>query len=101
MTRVLALARALTLALTLAAAAAVSAPPHAAAQEVILRLHQMLPPQAAIPAKAPVPWIEQVGQESGDRKGVREGKSVAVRVELGGRRRIKKTQHRSNIHEVI
>ncbi|HEY9548850.1 MAG TPA: TRAP transporter substrate-binding protein [Kiloniellaceae bacterium] len=72
--------RALALALTLSLAAAVSAPPRAAAQEVILRLHQMLPPQAAIPAKALVPWIEQVEQESGGRIKVEHYPSM----QLGG-----------------
>ncbi len=39
----------------------------ASAQEVTLRLHQMLPPQATIPAKALVPWAEKVANESGGR----------------------------------
>src|SRR3546814_16854519 len=80
MTRVLALARTLALTLTFAAAAAVSAAPHAAAQEVILRLHQMQPPQAAIPAKALVPWIAEVEQESGGRIKVEHYPSM----QLGG-----------------
>lgn len=37
------------------------------AQDVSLRLHQMLPPQATIPAKALKPWAEKVMQESGGR----------------------------------
>jgi TRAP-type C4-dicarboxylate transport system substrate-binding protein len=37
------------------------------AQDVTLRLHQMLPPQATIPAKALVPWAEKVTAESGGR----------------------------------
>ena len=37
----------------------------AMAQTVTLRLHQMLPPQATIPAKAIVPWAQKVEAESG------------------------------------
>ncbi|MEX2319082.1 MAG: C4-dicarboxylate ABC transporter, partial [Bauldia sp.] len=37
------------------------------AQEVTLRLHQMLPPQATIPAKALTPWAEKVMAESNGR----------------------------------
>ena len=36
------------------------------AQTVTLRLHQFLPPQAVIPAKAIVPWAQKVEAESGD-----------------------------------
>lgn len=39
----------------------------AAAQEVTLRLHQFLPLQASIPARAIEPWIEKVEAESGGR----------------------------------
>jgi len=38
---------------------------NAAAQTVTLRLHQFLPPQATIPAKALVPWAQKVEAESG------------------------------------
>jgi TRAP-type C4-dicarboxylate transport system substrate-binding protein len=34
------------------------------AQEVTLRLHQFLPPQATIPSKAIVPWIQKIETES-------------------------------------
>lgn len=37
------------------------------AQEVTLRFHQMLPPQATIPAKAITPWAEKVMAESDGR----------------------------------
>ena len=37
----------------------------AAAQTVTLRLHQFLPPQAVIPAKALVPWAQKIEAESG------------------------------------
>ena len=39
----------------------------AAQQTVTLRLHQMLPPQATIPARAIVPWAQKVEAESGGR----------------------------------
>ena len=39
----------------------------ALAQEVTLRVHQMLPPQATIPEKAIDPWIEKVEAESDGR----------------------------------
>ncbi len=52
----------------LGALAAVGAAGSAAAQETVtLRLHQMLPPQATIPAKAIVPWAQKVEAESGGR----------------------------------
>ena len=37
------------------------------AQEVTLRIHQMLPAQATIPAKAIEPWAAKVQEESGGR----------------------------------
>jgi TRAP-type C4-dicarboxylate transport system substrate-binding protein len=37
------------------------------AQEVTLRLHQFLPPQATIPANALTPWAEKVEADSGGR----------------------------------
>jgi TRAP-type C4-dicarboxylate transport system substrate-binding protein len=39
----------------------------AVAQDVTLRLHQMLPAQATIPAKALEPWAAKVAEESGGR----------------------------------
>ncbi|WP_066258446.1 TRAP transporter substrate-binding protein [Hydrogenophaga flava] len=39
----------------------------AQAQTVTLRLHQFLPPQAAIPAKAIIPWARKIEAESGGR----------------------------------
>lgn len=38
-----------------------------AQQTVTLRLHQMLPPQATIPARALTPWAQKVEKESGGR----------------------------------
>ena len=57
--------RAALLGVGAAAAMAMSLP--VAAQNVTLRFHQMLPPQATIPAKAIVPWIKKVESESGGR----------------------------------
>ena len=54
--------------------------PVARAQNVTLRLHQMLPPQAAIPAKAITPWIEKVEAESDGRIKVEHYPSM----QLGG-----------------
>lgn len=54
----------------LAAAAALTAMAASAAmaqQTVTLRLHQFLPPQAVIPAKAIVPWAQKVEADSGGR----------------------------------
>ena len=48
----------------LGALAAVVMAPAAQAQEVTLRLHQMLVPQATIPANAITPWIEKIEAES-------------------------------------
>ncbi len=39
----------------------------ALAQEVTLRLHQFLPPQATIPAKAIAPWAKKIETESNGR----------------------------------
>jgi TRAP-type transport system periplasmic protein len=49
----------------LGAVAAVTLGGTAMAQTVTLRLHQMLPPQATIPARAIVPWAQKVEAESG------------------------------------
>ena len=49
------------LALSLLASGAVMA------QEVTLRLHQFLPPQATIPAKALAPWVKKIETESNGR----------------------------------
>ena len=37
------------------------------AQEVTLRMHQFLPPQATVPAQVLIPWAEAVGEASGGR----------------------------------
>ena len=71
---------ALALSLVLSAAAAFSSSPRAEAQDVTLRLHQMLPPQAAIPARALTPWIEKVESQSGGRIKVEHYPSM----QLGG-----------------
>lgn len=53
--------------LLLAGLAALAMTASALGQEVTLRLHQMLPAQATIPAKAITPWAEKVAAESGGR----------------------------------
>jgi TRAP-type C4-dicarboxylate transport system substrate-binding protein len=50
-----------------AAALSVLAALPAQAQTVTLRLHQFLPPMAAIPVKAIIPWAKKVETESGGR----------------------------------
>jgi len=55
------LARALAGMLTLALSAS------AAAQEVVLKIHHFLPPQATIQQKFFVPWCEKIGKDSGGR----------------------------------
>ncbi|WP_302175528.1 TRAP transporter substrate-binding protein [uncultured Hydrogenophaga sp.] len=51
----------------LAAVAGLAFAGSAMAQTVTLRLHQFLPPQATIPAKAIVPWAQKIEAESGGR----------------------------------
>lgn len=50
-----------------AAIAAVAMTGSGWAQEATLRLHQMLPPQAVIPAQAIAPWAERIAEESDGR----------------------------------
>lgn len=50
-----------------AAAAVVMLAGSVSAQETILRLHQMLPPQATIPSKAIEPWAARIEEASGGR----------------------------------
>jgi TRAP-type C4-dicarboxylate transport system substrate-binding protein len=52
---------------TAIAAAALFAAGQGFAQQVTLRLHQMLPAQATIPARALVPWAQKVEKDSGGR----------------------------------
>jgi len=51
----------------LAAAALCAAGPGLAQQTVTLRLHQFLPQQATIPARALIPWAQKVERDSGGR----------------------------------
>jgi TRAP-type transport system periplasmic protein len=57
------------------------APVVAQAQTTTLRFHQMLPPQAAVPAFAIKPWAEKVEKESGGRIKVQ----LYPTMQLGGR----------------
>ncbi|MGF1623006.1 MAG: TRAP transporter substrate-binding protein [Rhodomicrobiaceae bacterium] len=53
----------------------------ATAQDVTLRVHQMLPPQATIPSKAIAPWAEKVEKDSGGRIRIEQYPSM----QLGGK----------------
>jgi TRAP-type transport system periplasmic protein len=64
----------------LGAVAAITMTSTAMAQTVTLRLHQMLPAQATIPAKALVPWAQKVEAESGGRIKVQQFNAM----QLGG-----------------
>ena len=57
----------LTLTSVLGAFAFTAAMQSAQAADVTLRLHQLLPAQAAIPAKGLVPWAQKIEKESGGR----------------------------------
>lgn len=50
-----------------AAVTAVALSGSAIAQDVTLRLHQLLPPQAAIPSKGLIPWAERIEAASDGR----------------------------------
>jgi TRAP-type C4-dicarboxylate transport system substrate-binding protein len=65
----------------LAAAIGAVAWQSAFAADVTLRFHQMLPPQATIPAKAIVPWAQKVEKESGGRIKIQHFPSM----QLGGK----------------
>jgi len=65
----------------LAGAATLALGSTAMAQTTTLRFHQMLPPQAAIPANAIKPWADKVEKESGGRIKVQLFPSM----QLGGR----------------
>ena len=65
----------------MAGAASLAVAPRAFAQTTTLRFHQMLPPQATIPAQAIKPWAEKVEKESGGRLKVQQFPSM----QLGGR----------------
>jgi TRAP-type C4-dicarboxylate transport system substrate-binding protein len=64
-----------------AGAATMAMVPTASAQNVTLRFHQMLPPQAIIPSQAIKPWAEKVEKESGGRIKVQRFDAMA----LGGK----------------
>lgn len=65
----------------LAGAATLAIGSTAMAQTTTLRFHQMLPPQATIPAKAIKPWADKVEKESGGRIKVQ----LFPTMQLGGR----------------
>ncbi|MDH5340658.1 MAG: TRAP transporter substrate-binding protein DctP, partial [Rubrivivax sp.] len=65
----------------LAASAALASVPAAHAADVTLRFHQLLPPQASVPALAIMPWIQKVEKESGGRIKIQHFPSM----QLGGK----------------
>jgi TRAP-type C4-dicarboxylate transport system substrate-binding protein len=73
--------KSLKVVLSMAAVLAAVALPPAHPADVTLRFHQMLPPQATIPAKAIEPWAKKVEKESGGRIKVQLFPSM----QLGGR----------------
>jgi TRAP-type C4-dicarboxylate transport system substrate-binding protein len=65
-----------------AGAAVLAAMPTAGrAQDMTLRLHQFLPPQAVVPSKILVPWGERVSEASGGRLNIQHFDAMS----LGGR----------------
>ncbi len=66
---------------TLGALAIFAAAQAALAAEVTLRLHQLLPPQATIPAKAIAPWAKKIETESGNRIKIQQFPAM----QLGGK----------------
>ncbi len=66
---------------TLGALAIAGAAQAAWAAEVTLRLHQFLPPQATIPAKAILPWAKKIETESGNRIKIQQFPAM----QLGGK----------------
>lgn len=69
----------------------------ASAQEVTLRLHQFLPPQATIPAKAITPWIAKVEKESGGRIKIDHFPSM----QLGGKPPALYDQARDGVVDIV
>ncbi|MEO8279356.1 MAG: TRAP transporter substrate-binding protein [Ideonella sp.] len=65
----------------LATVLAFSAVPYASAAEITMRLHQLLPAQATIPAKAIAPWVAKVEKESGGRIKIQQFPAM----QLGGK----------------
>ena len=50
----------------------------ASAQEITLRMHQFLPPQATVPAQILIPWAEAVNEASGGRINVEVYSAMAL-----------------------
>ncbi|MEO9103204.1 MAG: TRAP transporter substrate-binding protein [Burkholderiaceae bacterium] len=65
----------------LGALAIVGAMQSAGAADITLRLHQLLPPQATIPAKAIAPWAKKIETESGNRIKIQQFPAM----QLGGK----------------
>ncbi len=69
----------------------------AVAQDVTLKLHQLLPPQAEIPAKFITPWIAKVERESGGRIKIDHFPSM----QLGGKPPALFDQARDGVVDII
>lgn len=69
----------------------------AAAQEVTLRLHHFLPPQAVVQADFLTPWAEKIAQESGGRVAV----EIYPAMQLGGRPPSLYDQVRDGVVDVV
>ncbi|MEO0943367.1 MAG: TRAP transporter substrate-binding protein [Pseudomonadota bacterium] len=69
----------------------------AMAQEVTLRLHQFLPPQAVLPSKIIVPWAESVEEASGGRIAIEHFDAMS----LGGRPPELMDQARDGVVDIV
>ena len=87
----------LTLTSVLGAFALGMAMQSAQAADVTLRLHQFLPPQAAIPAKGLVPWAQKIEKESGGRIKIQHFPSM----QLGGKPQDLYDQAKDGVVDVI
>ncbi len=67
------------------------------AQEVTLRLHQFLPPQAVLPSKIIVPWAESVEEASGGRIAIEHFDAMS----LGGRPPELMDQARDGVVDIV
>src|SRR3546814_9386629 len=83
--------------LCMAGILAAAALPPAAAQEVALRIHHVLPPQAPVPANFIAPWAEKVTRESGGRIAF----EIYPSMQLGGKPPALYDQARDGVVDII
>src|SRR3546814_653162 len=83
--------------LCMAGILAAAALPPAAAQEVALRIHHFLPPQAPVPANFIAPWAEKVTRESGGRIAF----EIYPSMQLGGKPPALYDQARDGVVDII